>query len=508
MTPDGFAPRLDRVGLAWLLVAGYAGLLWAFDALPYQDVPNHLARAVVIADLLFDGGTRFGEVFAFEWRFVPYILGDAWHAVTVQWLSPEAAARVWVIVAFASFPAATALLLRTWDAPRPVLIAGVVAAAFLGADWFLRLGFLNFRYGLALALLGVVAWERLLAKPGVARAVLYAAVVVGAYLTHLTALIFTIGIVGVLSLLRLVRDREGLVRYALAGAPPLLLLGWHLVFQPGLEAGASWHPDLVSKLLQTVGGLAPTRERLELLCAAAFVGLVTVPLLASRFRGWPPRAWETFAVGLAFGILYLWLPEKRGEIWGVNIRALPMAWLFAALTAAWVVAYRGAWEHAFRIGLFGVALVHLAVLGATLREDNATMRAYREVALRVPAGATVLPVVTAPKRGLVSPTAHAASFATVHRGAIVPYTFTGNLGAPMPYFTFRERPPAFPWQWWYLHDRLPRRWVNMLSGYDYLLIQTPVDWRRLPRRVEVVEGNAAVVLARPGAVARLAEQSR
>jgi hypothetical protein len=52
-----------------------------------------------------------------------------------------------------------------------------------------------------------------------------------------TALMFTIGIVGVLSLVRLARQRHGLVRYA----------------------------------------LAPTREPLELLSAVAFVALVLVP---------------------------------------------------------------------------------------------------------------------------------------------------------------------------------------------------------------------------------------
>lgn len=72
---------------------------------------------------------------------------------------------------------------------------------------------------------------------GLLGALVYATVVVCAYLVYPTALMFTIGIVGVLSLVRLARQRHGLVRYA----------------------------------------LAPTREPLELLSAVAFVALVLVP---------------------------------------------------------------------------------------------------------------------------------------------------------------------------------------------------------------------------------------
>jgi hypothetical protein len=495
-----------------LVVAVYAGAFWALDALPYQDVPNHLSRAVAIADLLFDGGRRFGGTFAFDWAFVPYILGDLWHAATLVWLPPEAAARLWVFVAFAAFPAGAWTLLREWGASRDVSAAGAACAVFLAPDWFLQLGFLNFRYGLALALFATVAWERATARPTAGRVFAYAMLAVAAYLMHLSALVFLIAIVGTLSAVRVLRDPRTWRRYALAGLPLLAFLGWHLAAQSSAEIGAAVQPPAVTKVLRIAGALAPTRRPLLIAAALAFIAVVTLPLLRdllrSRLRGWAPRALEALALAVAFAAVYLVLPEIKGKVWGVDIRALPFLWLFVAFATVQRLGSGAARRLA--IGVAALALVELAALGTTLAPDNATMRRYREIAAYVPPGARVLAVVTRPRRGVVSPTAHAGSYAMIYADAVVPYTFTGNLDAPMPYFNFRARPPAFPWQWWYLNREPPTPSPRLLAGYDYLLIQQPVDWSRLPVTMQPVRGNEAVVLARvrPGPPARTANAAR
>jgi hypothetical protein len=499
--PFGSRPGLGHgvlAGAVIALIAAYAGALWALDALPYQDVPNHLARAVAISDLLFDGGRRFGAIFSFDWQFAPYILGDLAHALTLRGLSPDAAARVWVIVSVVAFPAAAWMLLREWGASRAVRAAGAAFAVFLAADWFLRLGFLNFRYGLALALFAVIAWERVVARPTAGRAAAYALLVVAGYLMHLSALVFLIAIVGTLSALRLLRSRAAFWRYAAAGAPLLLFLGWHLVFGGSAELGESKQPPLLNKVARVGAALAPTREPFDVAVALLFIVLVAGPLLAmllrTRGRGWPPHALEALALSIAFTAVYFVLPELKGNVWGVDIRALPFVWLFAAL--ALVLALRPA--NAVRVGVAAVAVgaLHLVALSVTLAVDNAEMREYRRLAATVPPGSHVLTVVTRARRGAVSPTAHAGSFATIYARAVVPYTFTGNLDAPMPYFNFRERPPPFPWQWWYV-NRLPVRPApRLVNGWEYLLVQQPVDWRRVPASIEIMSRNPVVVLAR------------
>ena len=510
--PAATLARPER-GLGWLVVAVgalYAWALWTFDGLPYQDVPNHLARAVAIADLLFHDGARYGATFAFEWQFVPYVLGDALHAITVELLSADVAGRLWVVSSVLALPAATWLLLREWRASPAACALAAACATFLAADWFLRLGFLNFKYALALTLVAVVAWERVVRRPTIGRSLVYAAVVVAGYLTHLSALVFVIVVVGTLSLVRVLRDRTSILRYAAAGIPLLAFLGWHVLFRGSAEIGESVQPAVATKLLRIGGVLAPTREPVDIVIALAFIAAVLGPLAARlhRVQDWPVRARECLVVAIAFGAVYLVLPETKGLVWGVDIRALPMAWLFASCAVACL-----ATERAARVATAAVAVVavaQLASLAATLAADDVLMRQYRAVAAHVPVGATVLPVVTRPRRGVVSPTAHAASFATIDARAIQPYTFAGDTGAPVPYFTFRPALPPHPWQWWYLNQDPPRPSARLFTGFEYLLVQQPVDWRRLPPVYEIVAGNSAVVLARVQAprAARAAEPAR
>src|SRR5580704_17216502 len=64
MTAASQAP-VAKWFLAALLAGLYVILLSHFGGLLYQDYPNHLARATVIADLLFHHGQHFGAAFQF-----------------------------------------------------------------------------------------------------------------------------------------------------------------------------------------------------------------------------------------------------------------------------------------------------------------------------------------------------------------------------------------------------------------------------------------------------------
>jgi hypothetical protein len=47
--------------LGTLLLLAYLIARWVLSPMPLQDFPTHLARAVVMDDLIFHGGTRFGD---------------------------------------------------------------------------------------------------------------------------------------------------------------------------------------------------------------------------------------------------------------------------------------------------------------------------------------------------------------------------------------------------------------------------------------------------------------
>ena len=58
--------RKVTIAAAALLCAGYVIYFAQLTSLPLQDFPNHLARARIIDDSLFNGGERFGIEFAVQ----------------------------------------------------------------------------------------------------------------------------------------------------------------------------------------------------------------------------------------------------------------------------------------------------------------------------------------------------------------------------------------------------------------------------------------------------------
>ena len=74
------AGSLPARKLAWALgvifIGSYIVVLSRLSSSPFQDAPNHLARAVAMADLMFHHGARFGSTFQYHFLAVPYVVGD------------------------------------------------------------------------------------------------------------------------------------------------------------------------------------------------------------------------------------------------------------------------------------------------------------------------------------------------------------------------------------------------------------------------------------------------
>ena len=150
--------RIALVSAAAFLGAAYAALLWSLDGLPYEDFPNHLSRAVVVADLLFHAGQRFRDLFTFKLALNPYILGDLALASMVEVLGPYAAGRLWMVLVAASLPLSLMVYLRaTGHSAYGILVAGMVGL-YLGTDWFFVNGFTAFRLAVAATILTSAAW--------------------------------------------------------------------------------------------------------------------------------------------------------------------------------------------------------------------------------------------------------------------------------------------------------------------------------------------------------------
>jgi AmmeMemoRadiSam system protein B len=473
------------------LGAGHAALLWGLEGLPYQDVPNHLARAVISADLLFDGGRRFGAAFSLHPGFTPYVLPDLLFAALVEALGPYAGARAFTILLALSMPAAVAVSLRALRLSTYAVLLGAILALYLGTDWSFVMGFQAFRLSVALTLLALAAWQVFLRSGSARSLAAYAICLALGYLTHLSALHF-VGIGAPVIAALALRARTTTLPRALAGAVPLLVLGAVHVATSGVAPPGATAWETPAEKLR---GLFSPFRRSRLGVDAPLVALLaaTVAALARAGR----RAWRTeaargaAALAAVFLALYLAMPVGRGGIWYIDVRALPFVAVFAvaaALAAADAAGRPSAAAAALAIAL-GAA--NLGVLWARLAPADAESRAYRAIAARVPEGAAVLPVDTRPRTSSFDPLLHAGLFATVERGARTPYLWTSGV---TPHFLRRGPPLPAPWESWYVRGEPVSDPAAIARAYDFLLVTRPYDAARLPARTRLVEENATAAL--------------
>lgn len=492
------AATLATAALAALLALGYLALLWSLDALPLGDLPNHLTRAAIISDLLFDGGHRFGQAYRLELRAVPYVLGDLALAALVRGFGPWSAGRIWACLVAASLPAAVVVYLRSAGyRGRSVLLGGVLSL-YLATDWFFVNGLGHYRLAVAITLLALAAWERVLGggrdrfpwPPFTACSALLA---IG-YLVHLSVLLFGAVTLALTAALALRRGDASVARAASFAGPVGALALWQ-AHVSGANPGGE-HLLLLSPARKVLAAASPfLRYGLgsELPLLGGF--LLAGALLAAGWRR--ARADRRVEAGAALCLaslaLYAALPHSRGAVAYVDVRALPFAALFA-LFGALAVSEHGARPPRLAAALaIAVAAANLGVLAAHLRPANAEMRAYRELAARIPPGALVLPIATRPLDGRSNPFLHAGTLATLEAGAITPYLFQGGV---TPYFrALRPRPPA-PSEFWYQGGEPPAGLLRVATAYDYCLLMTPFDPGRVPLPArEVARNGTAALLA-------------
>jgi hypothetical protein len=485
------------------LAAGYALLLGSLDGLPFQDVPNHLARAVISADLLFDGGRRFGEYFSFRPMVSPYIAHDLPLAWLVHVLGPYAAGRAWMVIALASLPAAVAVFLRAYRCSPHAILLGCLLSLYLGTDFTFVIGFTAYRLALALTLATLAAWHVFLASGSRRALAAYAAGVGAGYLMHLSATFFTALGVAVLTVLA-VRRRPGalvvptaVLRRAAAGLAPLLtVVAWE-VSKAGVapDGGTEW----TKPLAKATGTFLPF-HRYDLPTEAVLFGLfaTTIALLARRRDpASTRRALAPAALSVVCFALYAALPFSRSYVAYIDLRALPFAWLFVALAAVRAGdRARPSWA-ATLVALVLVA-VNLGVLARHLLPQDEVMREYRQVAAEMPEGVNFVPIATRPQDGTTNPYLHAGNFATIEREARSPYLFSGGV---TPHFRSRFLITA-PSEFWYQQGWSPGDGPRLAEAYRYLLVMKPFDAARVPARTRVLAGNrtaAILEVERPAA---------
>jgi hypothetical protein len=489
-----------------LLATGYVALIARLTSFPYLDFPDHLARAKVLADLLFHHGARWGGIFAFHWRFVPYLLHDLVLTSLVATLGTTAGGIAFLELTALSLPCALLYYMHVHKLAPQARLPVLLVSLYLTTDWFFLVGFAAFRLAIALLVVCIALADRLRERWSTGLYAAYLAVVLAGYLEHLTVIAFLAATLVVSAGVRLAFLRTTARREVFLALPVMALLALyfgvltmpHHSASPGVYA-FDW--GTVGQKIRNLQGefyRYGGRTNLPMMALLAFCLLWPVRRDLISRRLLEPAVLEQIALAVTFVGVYAVLPVTYSGAAYVDVRALPMVVLFilfAALNLAREPARNpGPASAAAVAAAVLLAGLNLGYIGWHLEKDNTWVRRYRDVVAGVPRGALVFPIYTWPKATFL-PLFHADAFVLLDRESLIPYLFAGNRGDPMSYFSFHHRPYT-PVDIWY---RLQQRWNRSpvfsfrVQGQSYRwpfrydpnerdwrpAVLAPVDWDKI-----------------------------
>ena len=382
---------------------------------PLVDYPNHLARM----HLLADGGDAFYSV---RWAALPNLAEDLIVPPLARLVPVDIAAKLFLIMIFALTAGGAIWLNRV--ASGCWRFWPLLAFLFLYNRIFLW-GFLNYLFGLGVALCGAASWLALEKKHYLIRILSSSLMALACYFSHIAAFGFYAVVILGIEVEPAARELRARLwpelgrRSLVAGAQfvvPLILLfsGWSQTAGGAISAGAFWRKaDLLFSVFDNYD------RAFDITCFALLLVLIGVLAWARRL-GLSRRL--TWAAGMVL-VTYLLLPSQIYGGSGTDHR-LPTA-LFLLLIAASAPRFPNR-RVAAAVGV-SVALLLVVRLGVIERVWREADRVYSADLVGIdelPRGAR-LAVAHPADLFHVSPVpeAHLAALAISRRGAFVPSLF-------------------------------------------------------------------------------------
>jgi len=477
--------RLWGLALLLVLTATLAPVV-AVRFVPLNDYPFHLARVVILAGLEESGFDRFYE--QGHW-FLPNIAMDAVVLGMVGWLAPEVAARLFVGLTLVLQIAGVVALHSAAHGRRAFLPLASAIVLFHG---FFAYGFLNYLFGVGLALLAAAGWLRFRDQPWLLPLGFVASI--GLMLCHMSAF-------GVFAILVACIELEAAarrVRSAAADAASIHAIGRRLflrasplltplllffVISPtsddALEGFDNYPGHLPTKILwRPLLSLASPTLELDLIVALLALGMLGWAWWTGRLRVSSPLGWSVAALLLCV----LLLPKAALGSDFADTRLVP-ATLLVAIAAVDIREPRGRRASSALIH----ALIAASILGfvvARATTQTATWMAWEDELqsivqdfTAIETGGVVFAAIAGPAPKLVpgsqasSPAwrpsiKHVASYASLYGDIFVPMTFADPLKQPLR-----------------IADRY--RHLKMVQGNNPWRVDTPRDLEHVVTLVEI-----------------------
>jgi hypothetical protein len=448
---DFSTPAFGRfAGLFLALFVVAAIPVFSCDSLPLFDYPNHLARMHILRDL--SHSPTLQQFYEVAWRPLPNLAMDAIVPVLGRVMPLAWAGKVFVLLTLFLLACGPAILHRVlfgaWSAWSCLAFLLLYSRTLL---W----GFLNYLFGLGLALVALALWLALARRPVALR--LVAGVVLGLALFFAHLLAF--GLYGVMVMGyeagRILRGRaslrQGLADLVIAGLGFLPALGVLVLGSPTSMSGEVRWGHLARKIDLLFSVFDNYDRGFDIAC---FV-LVMLALLFVFWRGWA-RIAPDIAVPLGLlAVVYLAMPSQLATASGSDHRIPLLIGLVVIAGSRWVGP--AAPQRLFLAAALLMFLLRLAVVTASWTESDRIYASLLPAVDAIPVGSRV--AVAYPAEALNSeaaPLAHFPTLAILRRDAFVPTLFAFPTQQPV---LLR---PAYR----LLADRLPpeRLWAAFVAG--------------------------------------------
>jgi hypothetical protein len=469
--PEGrSATDLLQPGLVFAALFALSAVPLSLGALlPLVDYPNHLARMYLLTNL--PSSPTLQTFYAIDWHPVPNLAMDAVvpplsHVIPLIW-----AGKLFVLLTFLLLTGGCAALHRAlfgrWTL-WPCL------AFLLLYNRVLLWGFLNYLFGIGLALCGVAAWIALSGRHPAIRMLVAAAFALATYFSHLAAY----GVLGILIL-----GYEAAVLWRRRATPAQLVLGLVLAGLPFVPAFAVLVLGSVGSLSGAVSFGSPWRKLdmpfsifdnysrpYDIACFAIAVGGLGVGFWHRWIRLDARMALPLLLLGLAF----LAVPSQLFAASGVDHR-LPIALALVLVAGTCWIGPRPTAERRFLGYAALLFLVRLGVVGASWYESGLDYAEVVAVLDGIPLGSRI--AVAYPSTAVHAggtPLVHLPIWAIAEREAFVPTLAAQSTQQPIVLQpAYRELadllPPARLWQAFVGQAPLSSAQQKALERYDFVV---------------------------------------
>jgi hypothetical protein len=332
------------------------------------DYPNHLARMYLLSRAAAGDASPFYQV---VWNAYPNLAMDLIVPRLARLIGVETATRFFYLLS--QILVVTGAIAIERAVKRRFHIAGFVALMFLYSLPF-AWGFVNFEFGLGLALWGIAAYLAAQERAWPVRLGVNAAFVAALFAAHF----FALGIYGVtIGLHEAWRARARkippvpiIARLAILACPAAVLLGL-MAWSGGAIGGedTSWFLQL--KPLWLFATLNGADLMVSVAATAALLGLIYVAAKRDLLRLEPAGAW----LAAGFVVLYLAIPSRLFETSFVDLRIIVAAALILPAFVSMSLPDRR-WRFAAAACAIAITSANLAVVAVvwmSYRADYAAM---------------------------------------------------------------------------------------------------------------------------------------